>query len=685
MYPFRNIANAFCVSRERLIEVFDEELVKKAVLRKTIRAVEPGWYEWCTLPNKWQLKAEAKLCQGIAAEKWHQERYGRAIVMELLPSPTDTDLSTIMRISVERARVNPGSGEVWSERRGGLPKDRIAELTTASRWLRLVNLLDDRRCKIELNMSRPRAFEAFVIPLIQDLEVDLPTNYRRLVEKAEEYAAAGAEVLVPKKYGNTNASKVLDEQQSLLVTLYCDPRKPTVEQTWNWYSEIATSAGWKPVALRTVRTHLNRPEVRQLYTLNREGLAEWRKRFGYTFWTSRPTAPNLLWVHDGTKVNYYYRSDTGHRAAKLNVVCVIDAHSSYILGWEFQVGAETSATVRRAVRKAVKQAGFRLPYQYLYDNAGSNTAFFQDYPAVHTPAEPNRGQSKPIEQMFGQMQQYIMRRHVYFTGQNITARSQRAKLNDDAVPHVKTLPTLEEVMHEAALDFEIWNNSPQKALGGKTPAQLYQDSAHPDTMRVNAEMEREMFWEWHANQAGQPYAKRFEATRMMIQQGSEKYHFEVIGADDLPDEQFYALHQGTEFYVKLDPENPGAGAALYLPDGMRYLTTAVERYRAPRAIYDQNETDPKKIRDRIGYQKAQVQAIKDRMEEAYAHLDAEDLTKLGHTYVSKDVLSKAEEALALRNGKTQEPTPEPTPEPVMAPVKKKTVSSILDKLSEHYD
>lgn len=684
MTPFRTLSNRLCISREGITEIMGTEAVEKAVFRKTLQTILPGWYSWESVPQRWRAGIEAKYCDNQPADQWWETRTQAAKILDLLPPIDPSDVNGIISHQVQRDRVNVGDGEVWHENRGTLPESVKQELLEECRWLRLVNLLDDRTCLAYFNQSRKNTIIQ-VLELLAERNIKLPTNHRRLIYKAQAFEKEGISCLISGHWGNNRAAKIQDEQMSLLVTLYCDPRKPTQDQTWNWYNEIAATAGWKPISIRTVRRHLNRPEVAQLWTMNREGMAEWRKQFGYTFWTSRPSAPDLLWVHDGTKVNYYYRTANGQRAAKLNVVMVIDAHSYYILGWEFSAAAENSSTVRKAVRKAVRHAGDRLPYQYLYDNAGSNTAFFQTWPAMHTAAQPNRGQSKPIEQMFGKIQQYIMRRNAFFTGQNITARGQRSKLNEDAVPHVRDLLSLEEVMHEAEMDFEIWNNTPMQALNGKTPVQAYKSGIKPDTMKMNDDLDREIFWETHSNSTGQPYMKRFEATRLSMEVEGNKYHYEVCGKDGLPDSDFYRLHQGQDFIVKYDPEAPETGLALYLPDGMRYLTTAIERYRAPRAIFDHKPGDMQQISDRIQFQRTQQKSVKEKLADFGQYLDAEEQIKLGHTWVSKDILTAAETALAERNGITLEEEEKPAQTAETHTTKRPNIQQLLKKLDEHYD
>lgn len=686
---FCTITDRLCISRGALVSVMNENTVKAAIQRGDLVPVQAGWYAWDSVPDRWRPALSADLCGGQDAPEWYTHTLVREGLQAMLPAHNPADVVTIMGQKVARERYNIVTGEVWPEDRGTLPEKKRQALLESARWLRLVALLTDAHCRTTWQLSRRQVVEGHLIPLIEKHRIDVPTNYRRLLEKAETLTEQGAKCLISKHWGNNCAAKIADEQMSLLTTLYADPRKPTLDQVWLWYNEMALGNGWKPVDQRTVRRHLRKPEMEYLWTLGRDGLAEWRRKFGYTFWTKHPTMPNLLWVHDGTKVNYWYRTATG-RGAKLNCVVVIDAHSYYILGWHIDTKAENANVVRRAVRDAVRHAGGVMPMQYLYDGSSANQSFFSTWPAMASQAEPDRGQSKPIEQMFGKLQQYIMRRNPFFTGQNVTAPAIRSKVNPDAIPHTRDLPPIEQAIEAAELDFEIWNNTPLPALNGLSPKQAY-GAKKPDTMAITPDLDRELFWEIHANDKGEPYLKRFESTRMMIAQGREKHHYEVVGPDGLPDMDFYRLHQGEEFIVKLDPESPATGAALYTRD-MRYVALAVDRYRAPRAYADRIEGDAEAISDRIAFQKSQVKGVKQRLSEYgefLTEMDAEEVVKLGHRWIPKELELAAQADLDIRKGRavvnisdlpeTEEIPIEPAPKP------KKSLDQLFSTIEEHYN
>lgn len=692
---FRSVVNTFCISREAMIEVINEKTLESTILRGIITAIVPGYYAWSTVPDRWKLQIEAELLDGKKAEAWWAERSKAAVILDLLPEPTPEDKVTLIAKQTRRERVSIDTGEVWYEKRGTVPMSKREKLLEASRWLRLVTRLDNATCHALMGLSRKQVITGHLIPILKERKIAVPTNYRRLLEKAEELEREGAGCLISQKYGNRCASKIDEEQTAILIMLYADHRKPTMLQVYNWYCEVAQGYKWDKVDARTIRRHLNKPEVQAMVTLNRDGLSEYRRRFGYTFWTKKASAPNVLWIHDGTKVNYYYRTESGYVSAKLTVVAVIDAHSYYVLGVEIREGAENTNYVRSAVRKAVNHAGC-FPLQYLYDGSSANQAFFKDYPASHSMAQPERGQSKPIEQMFGQLQQYIMRGQAYFTGQNVTATGIRGKINKDKMPKAKDLPTLAEAMHQAELDFEIWNNTPRPSLGGMTPKDAYFNATNTITSstKLTPDLERECFWELHTDQSGNPYKKRFQATTLMMSLAGEKYQYEVIDESGMPDEVFYRLHQEQDFYVKYDPWDPGKGLALFIPDpdGMRYLCTAKERYRAPRAHGDRVAGDKEEINKRMHFQQSQIKAAKKSVSELFSRLDAEEQEKLNYAFVDKDTLLAAEESLALKNGglnKTQEKLKElevKLPEKADPPrAQKPSVSEKLKQLDEHYD
>ncbi len=72
--------------------------------------------------------------------------------------------------------------------------------------------------------------------------------------------------------------------------------------------------------------------------------------------------------------------------------------------------------------------------------------------------QPYNGKSKTIESAFGRFQMQFLKRDWFFTGQNITAKSDESKANEEFVMANKSnLPSLEDIKAVYAKRRQEWN------------------------------------------------------------------------------------------------------------------------------------------------------------------------------------------------------------------------------------
>lgn len=651
------IQETLAVSRSLLTGIISLKTVEKAVQRNQITPLARGWYAWNSLPDRWREQVSARLGYDPATRT--QADHAAAQVLAMLEPVKPADRAALEAYRIANEVVDTTTGEVISLRGSGLPRRKLDSYLEQCRWLDLLSRLDKRTLgRMGLGRTRRKAIEDTYIPLIQRHDVDLPTTYQRLLIKEKAYLKEGATCVISGKLGMKNRQKVSDEQLAFIVALAGDARKPTDLQVWQWFNERAMAKGWPRVSsVRTIQRHMHRHDIAPLIVMARDGYDAWKRQYCYQISTIRPSARSLMWVSDGTKVNYYYRlPGKKTRRARLMVYSVMDVYSECFLG--VAIGTEENhLMVRDALRRAIETAG-ELPYQMLYDGDSANKKFFQSgWPALHFAAMPYNGQSKAIESAFNRLQNQVMRDRPFFTGQNITARSQRSRANLDLIDEMERrgeLPTEAEAIAAAYEDFQIWNHTPRRHLGGLTPMEAWEASVCPAPRSLTAAAHRDLFWEWNTDR-GYLRAITYTASGLLMRHNGQDYRYEVQDLQGAPDLSFHTRYIGQRFHVKYDPQRPGDGVALYqhpadkdyLADAadLRHVADAVAKTAIERAIYDHQDATRAHLAARLDLKRAQATDARDAYDRAReAALDPDEIAASGHrlSWVSKTEVAQAE-------------------------------------------
>lgn len=639
----------------------------RATVSANISAKRPSWrgivsmpdpsdsrrtlYAFASLPSDKQAQVKS-LTNGEEPVAFLLAREQFAVLRQLLPQVPKRDVELLRQYRIERETADTNTGEVKVKTISGLPEDKFAAYGLACRWLSLLS--DPRwkkkaeRVKVNPAFESMQAFQDACITVFNTDGVKLPSNYSKLQGKLRDYKAQGVLCLVSKAFGNTNTLKIDDEQLDYLIKLYSDSKKPTFEQVTGWYNEAAITRAklgltmWPEITSGTTKKRLLAPDIQPNWYMGRHGFDAWKSKFEYTMLCYKPSQRDVQWVIDGTKVNKRYRTAKGV-SAKLKMLAVMDVASELFLGWAFSE-TEDAREVAKAVRMAIRRSGGATPFQFLYDNDSSNTAFFKNMAGLHFPAMPYNGQSKTIEGAFGRLQKTIMRADKNFTGQNITAKSLNSRENMDGMK-LNDLPTLAECMAQAELELHTWNNLPGK--DGKSPKQRYEGTVNPHPTFLSPEDEMEAFWLW--NDTTISYRK--DGLRFR-KHGTETV-FEVVNevATDIPgvtravpDLDFHSAFVGQNFWVKYDPENPADKIALFVGTDKRFIGFAHAKRAMPRAVADYKAGDRSAIQVRLQTKKDQAHRVLHKAEDIAERFDAEELLKFGqHRYWSKDVETAAED------------------------------------------
>ena len=293
----------------------------------------------------------------------------------------------------------------------------------------------------------------------------LPSNSRTMERKCDEYAEKGYQCLVTGLYGKANRGKLTEDAKYWLIARYATPiERLTMQQLFVEYNnEAERHEEWKKLeSEQTIYAFLNRPEIKPLWWGMRYGELKAKEKYTRQHKTLLPKRSDSIWYGDGTKLNYYYRTEDGN-IATCNVYEVMDVYSECFLGY-FISDSEDFEAQWHAFRMAMQTAGHK-PNEIRYDNQGGHKKlasgeFFSKLAHLNIPTMPYNGKSKTIESAFGRFQAQFLHKDWYFTGQNITATKEESRENYEFIMANKAnLPTLDEIKKRYAQRREEWNNA----------------------------------------------------------------------------------------------------------------------------------------------------------------------------------------------------------------------------------
>ena len=476
---------------------------------------------------------------------------------------------------------------------------------------------------------------------LRDIAVHtLPKNISRLREKLRDYRRFGYSSLVSGRLVNANAGKMTDEVIDFLVALKCS-RVPVYNnaQILERYNLEAIRRGWKSVKTQaTITNTLNRPDVRPRWEGSSLGSLTAKRKYQYQFATSLPTVRDALWYGDGTRLNLFYKAyvDGRYRIATLYVFEVIDAATEVFLGCNIGT-TENFEMMREAYRDALVFAGHK-PYELVSDNqGGTKRADAQEWlskiATVFRPTAPHQPSAKTIESVFGRFQAQELHKEWFYTGGNVTARSEAARINRELIEkNVDALPTYEQVVSAYMDARKRWNESAHpdvRRFSGRSRLDVYLSTENPATETLGESAMRDLFWRTTARPS------RFTPQGIAIQVEGEEYRYDVYAAPDVPDLDWRDRNIGREFYVQFDPRDMESVRLLTRDSyGVRFEADAAPYRIIPRALQDQTAEDRRFIR--LQDERNKVHAIR-REKETYSLLVEHGMAPEQHGLVSPGI------------------------------------------------
>ena len=496
-------------------------------------------------------------------------------------------------------RYYNGQGEEQS-----LPSDIILEYTLNASVLNVL-IQEEKRLRAmgnKLNNNRTD-IGGILLSLSEALRREyghnLPASERRLREKLRDYKKKGYATLISRAMGNSNSTKITEEAGEYLVALKLS-KLPTLshEDILEAYNYKCQETGWKPLeSIQALRNYLYSPAVKPKWYGGRVGELTAYQVYGYKHKTTMPEKRDALWYIDGTKLNLYYNEEG--KLATAMVVEVIDAYSDCLLGYAI-TEAEDFQAQYRAVRMALEKAGHR-PYELVHDNQGGQTSkvakeWFDRIALVHRTTQPNRPQSKTIENLFGRFQQEVLKRMPWFTGANVTAKSDENRPDLEWIKaNLNLLPrSLEELEEQYVVLREEWNLRKHHRTG-VARIEMYETS-HNEALTPFSEADYEALF-----LLTRPRTIRFEGRGLVLESGKQEYAYDAYTETQkgklLVDFEWRLKNIGQEFVVRYDPEDL---SKLYLyketANGLRFERIVTSKVVVARAIQEQTSSDAEYIR-----------------------------------------------------------------------------------------
>ena len=257
---------------------------------------------------------------------------------------------------------------------------------------------------------------AKMLPRIADrFPNTLPENPRRLREKHDEFYRGGTpnyEVLISRKFQNSNAAKVAsEEQRAMIMRLMCDHRNLDNEQVAMLYNVVAEKLGWQPITASAIKLWRERYDLETAG--GRLGSKEFYNQRSMQNRRSAPTAPLNMWSLDGWDVELYYQKTTtkGGKSVttynnRLTVVVVLDPFNKYPVG--YAIGErECAELITEAMRNAANHTAELFGQRYRAHQIQSDHYAMKAMTPIYsvsgdkvTPARVGNAKAKPIERYF---------------------------------------------------------------------------------------------------------------------------------------------------------------------------------------------------------------------------------------------------------------------------------------------
>lgn len=399
-------SDVLTISQQDLIsaEIIGESMLKQLKHRGQVRQVQRGGngrealYDVESLPWRYRVKV--------------YERY--------------PDLEEIQQSKpfVDKIQIDGDAVRYYSQYRMEdgryLPADKqeiyANDCAILNSFREVIRIADQERLKqSQPKLPRGEYWEraANVVKRIKDQwDNDLPQNARSLQRKYNAYIKGGYETLIPKRYGNSNAAKVLEgDQADTLMHLLAHYNNHDDSKIRGMYNVIASYEDWSKITDGTVRRW--REEHSRLIALGRKGKAKYRSNKVMTVKRRRPSYAMAMWSLDGWTCELLYQEVKERKSGRtrvyhnrLIVEVVLDPCCNYPIGYAVGDSESTeliTAALRNAIEHTEELTGRKLLTNQLQMDNFDKKAMSPVYAMLAkyvTPAEVANAKAKPVESYF---------------------------------------------------------------------------------------------------------------------------------------------------------------------------------------------------------------------------------------------------------------------------------------------
>lgn len=231
------------------------------------------------------------------------------------------------------------SGDLWKN----LPtdkennNDKVAEYTTAASWLNMLLAVDKKQIRERVSPNLTLAdFYCKVCEIIAQDGINLPTTYKALNAKMNQYKAKSYGCLIHKCFGNQNRAKINDQESlDVLLSMIENPIQHDASTIAYFYNQWAAQNGREQISVETVkwRKKLHYFDVAE----GREGKRAFDNKFIRKVKGARPSFPLCKVEHDDYNINMSFRKGDSHHERYISIM-VIDAANEYVLGKSYIQG-----------------------------------------------------------------------------------------------------------------------------------------------------------------------------------------------------------------------------------------------------------------------------------------------------------------------------------------------------------
>ena len=486
-----------------------------------------------------------------------------------------------------------------------LPTEHVQKYSKAASWLNMLLQVDaDKNFKQTLrkNMDMSLAdFYEMVCAIIATEAIDLPSSYKRLRAKMQEYQQLGYECLIDWRFGNKLAAKVKDEvSEAVLLEMIAHPNQHDDVIICKAYNAWAQQNDYKLIDPATVGVH--RRKNHHLILGQREGSAAFYNTYGKIIHRKRPSAPLLLVGSDDNDLDLYFRDErkgkTNHYF-RFKLIVVMDAHNDYILGYAY--GETPSADlIKAAYLDAMYHIKELTGGWYLMDQIQTDRFAFKALEpfysslATYTPATAKVARAKYIERAFGTTWHQVLKLYPNYAGTNITSQFRINRENLDL--QKSSFPTLDQ--------------APQIIEDFINRMRLLPDS------KTNIPKQQMWLQNFHQSELSQQH--QITDARMLHLFGSQHSHTHKITNGglkvtingqqfvyDIPDD-LYLQNVGKTVQVTYDPYDY---SRVLVTDGANLRFVAREFEKMSGAIADYQAGDRNRLNNYLQQKKAHVMRI----------------------------------------------------------------------------